>query len=114
MEPTYVDGDVLLVAHGARPRIGRCHVVRLPDADDGPRPLAVKRVTRRGRLDDGSDGWWVERDNSREGVDSWLVGALPNAAMRARVVAPNSPVMARNMRRCRTWVRAFRQALRAR
>ncbi|PZP01342.1 MAG: peptidase S24, partial [Dermacoccus nishinomiyaensis] len=93
MEPTYVDGDVVLVAWGASPRVGRCHVVRLPDGDDGPRPLAIKRVTRRERLADGASGWWVERDNPREGVDSWLVGALGDEAMRGRVVSPDSPVM---------------------
>ena len=72
MEPTYVDGDRLLVLYGARPRVGRAHVVRLPDGPDGPRPIAVKRVTRA-----EGDGWWVERDNPAEGVDSWLVGVIP-------------------------------------
>ncbi len=23
-----------------------------------------------------ADGWWVERDNPAEGVDSWLVGPI--------------------------------------
>lgn len=76
MEPTYVDGDRLLVAYGVRPRVGRAHVIRLPDGPDGPRPIAVKRITRA----DG-DGWWVERDNPREGVDSWLVGAIPTESV---------------------------------
>ncbi|WP_373284528.1 S24 family peptidase [Flexivirga endophytica] len=74
MEPTYVDGDRLLVLYGVRPRIGRAHVIRLPDGPDGPRPIAVKRVTRT-----VGDGWWVERDNPAEGVDSWLVGEIPTA-----------------------------------
>ena len=39
-------------------------VVRLPDGT-----LAVKRLER---YDD--DGWWVTRDNPREGVDSWTLG----------------------------------------
>ena len=73
MEPTYVDGDRLLVLYGVRPRIGRVHVVRLPDGPDGPRPVAIKRITRA-----EGDGWWVERDNPAEGVDSWLVGAIPS------------------------------------
>jgi hypothetical protein len=34
-------------------------------------------------------GWWVERDNPDEGVDSWLVGPIPEqdvvAVVRARV-----------------------------
>ena len=72
MEPTYVDGDRLLVGYGVRPRIGRAHVIHLPDGPDGPRPIAVKRITRA-----VGDGWWVERDNPAEGVDSWLVGEIP-------------------------------------
>ncbi|HWC21315.1 MAG TPA: S24 family peptidase [Flexivirga sp.] len=74
MEPTYVDGDRLLVLYGVRPRIGRAHVIRLPDGPDGPRPIAVKRITRA-----AGDGWWVERDNPAEGVDSWLVGEIPTS-----------------------------------
>lgn len=66
MLPTLHDGDRLLVLHGARPRTGRLAVVRLPDG-----VVAVKRVVRR-----EADGWWVERDNPREGVDSWTVGAI--------------------------------------
>ncbi|KNX36586.1 S24 family peptidase [Luteipulveratus halotolerans] len=81
MLPTYRDGDRLLVLYGARVVRGRAHVVDLPPGPDGPRPVAVKRVTRR----DG-DGWWVECDNPAEGVDSWTVGALPESAVRARVV----------------------------
>lgn len=71
MEPTYTRGDRLLILYGARPLVGRAHVVRLPDGPDGPRPIAVKRITR--AVD---DGWWVERDNPAEGVDSWLVGEI--------------------------------------
>jgi len=70
MEPTLTDGDLLLVRWGGSPVPGAVAVVRLP----GGRPTAVKRLARR----DGAD-WWVERDNPREGVDSWLVGALPAA-----------------------------------
>ena len=72
MEPTLRDGDRLLVrwfgAGGARePAPGSVVVVRLP----GGRPVAVKRLlTRR------PEGWWVERDNPAEGVDSWQVGAV--------------------------------------
>lgn len=71
MEPSLRDGDRVLVRWGAAPVVGRMAVVRLPDSPTGPRPLAVKRVTRRV---DG--GWWVERDNPAEGVDSWHVGAI--------------------------------------
>jgi signal peptidase I len=69
MRPTLYDGDRLLVRHGATPRAGDLVVVRLPDG-----VVAVKRATRR-----EPGGWWVERDNPREGVDSWRVGAIPDA-----------------------------------
>ncbi|NNG39255.1 peptidase S24 [Flexivirga sp. ID2601S] len=82
MEPTYVDGDRLLVRYDGTPRPGRAHVIRLPDGPDGPRPVAVKRLTRR----EGS-GWWAERDNPREGIDSWLVGAIPDEDVLAVVLA---------------------------
>jgi hypothetical protein len=79
MQPTLYDGDRLLVRHGAVPREGALVVVRLPDG-----VVAVKRATMRR---DG--GWWVERDNPAEGVDSWQVGAIPErdvlAVVRARV-----------------------------
>jgi len=69
MEPALHDGDRLLVRWGAgRARPGAVAVVRLPD-----RPLAIKRIAWRER-----DGWWVERDNPLAGVDSWLVGAVPD------------------------------------
>ena len=74
MEPTLYDGDRLLVRHGKRPRSGGLAVVRLPDG-----VVAVKRVRREG------DGWWLERDNPTEGVDSWTVGAIPDADVLARV-----------------------------
>ena len=76
MEPTLRDGDHLLVRWGGTPRPGRLVVVRWPG-----RPLSVKRA---GVLAD--DGWWVERDNPREGVDSWLVGAIPTRDVRGVVV----------------------------
>ncbi|HMJ77568.1 MAG TPA: S24/S26 family peptidase [Iamia sp.] len=78
MEPTLREGDRLLVRHGAAPRTGGLAVVRLPDGT-----VAVKRVAH--REDDG--GWWVERDNPREGVDSWSVGAIADGDVVARVVA---------------------------
>ena len=76
MQPTLRDGDVLLVRHGAIPRTGRLVVVRLPDG-----VVAVKRATRREPA-----GWWVERDNPAEGVDSWSVGAVPDADVVAVVL----------------------------
>ena len=73
MHPTLHPGDRLIVRYGAQPAAGRLAVVRLPAEPDGtPRPVAVKRLAR---PVDG--GWWVERDNPAEGIDSWLVGAVP-------------------------------------
>ena len=66
MQPTLYDGDRLLVLHAGRPRPGKLLVVRLPDG-----VVAVKRAVRR-----EPGGWWVERDNPSEGVDSWTVGPI--------------------------------------
>jgi phage repressor protein C with HTH and peptisase S24 domain len=87
MEPTLHDGDRLVILYAAPPRIGGLVVVRLPG-----RPIAVKRVTR--RVD---DGWWVERDNPDEGVDSWLVGAIAPEDVVARVVARLWPLPPRRV-----------------
>jgi phage repressor protein C with HTH and peptisase S24 domain len=76
MEPTLREGDVLLVLHGGRPREGGLVVVRLPDG-----VVAVKRAVRR-----EPGGWWVERDNPTEGVDSWRVGVIADGDVLARVV----------------------------
>ena len=87
MEPTLHEGDRLLVMYGARPRRGKLAVVLLPDDSLGAtRPLAVKRIW--GPDPEGSDGWWVESDNSQVGVDSWTagVGAVPADGIRARVL----------------------------
>ena len=82
MEPTLYDGDHLVVLYGGQPRAGRIAVVRLPEA-----PLSVKRLAFR----DGA-GWWVERDNPAEGVDSWQVGAVPAADVVAMVLFRSWPL----------------------
>jgi hypothetical protein len=99
MLPTLRPGDHLLVRWGAPVAPGRLVVVRLPLAGvsdgtsagvsdgtsagvsdgasagvSGGKVLAVKRAWRR-----EAAGWWVERDNPAEGVDSWRVGAVPEA-----------------------------------
>lgn len=74
MQPTLRDGDRLLVRYGAQPRPGRLVIVRLPATAERDGVVAVKRAAAH-----GPDGWWVERDNPREGVDSWSVGAIPDA-----------------------------------
>lgn len=89
MQPTLWDGDRLLVRYGSAPRIGGLAVVRLPDG-----VVAVKRVVRR-----EPDGWWVERDNPSEGVDSWLVGAIPEGDVLARVVRRIWPLFRRRVSR---------------
>lgn len=91
MLPTLTEGDRLLVAYGVRPRPGRVVLCDLPaDAHGVARPLSVKRLTGpapRGGSTAGPPEWWVESDNRGEGVDSWSVGALPDAAIRAVVLA---------------------------
>jgi SOS-response transcriptional repressor LexA len=67
MEPTLVDGDVLVVRVGVQPAVADLVVAKLPD----DRPLAIKRVLRH-----DTDGWWLERDNPAEGADSWTFGAV--------------------------------------
>jgi signal peptidase I len=76
MQPTLYDGDRLLVLHGGTPRPGVLVVVRLPSG-----VVAVKRAVRH-----EPGGWWVERDNPREGVDSWSVGAVPDSDVLATVL----------------------------
>lgn len=79
MRPTLFSGDRLLVRYDAVPANGDLVVVRLPSGT-----VAVKRAHRR-----EPEGWWVERDNPAEGVDSWSVGAVPDydvlAVVRCRV-----------------------------
>jgi hypothetical protein len=83
MEPTLHAGDRLLVRYGARPRVSRLAIVRLPrDSGGAPRPVAVKRLSHQV---DGA--WWVDRDNPDVGVDSWQVGAVPADDVVALVLA---------------------------
>ncbi len=77
MEPTLVDGDRLVVLHGATPRVGGLAVLRLPDGVVG-----VKRVARR----DG-DGWYVVSDNGAvRALDSTVFGVIADSAVVARVL----------------------------
>jgi hypothetical protein len=98
MEPTLRAGDRLLVRYGASPKGGRLAVVRLPpEADGTPRPVAVKRLRR-----PVDAGWWVERDNPEDGVDSSQVGALPGRDVLALVVLrvwPRPSLLRRDPRR---------------
>ena len=82
MLPTLHDGDVLAVRYDRVPRPGALVVVRLPDGT-----VAVKRALRHDR-----DGWWVERDNPAEGLDSWSVGAIADPDVLAVVVRRVWPI----------------------
>ena len=74
--PTLREGDRLLVAHAGAVTAGDLVVVRLPDG-----VVAVKRASVR-----HAAGWWVERDNPREGVDSTRVGVIAEADVLAVVL----------------------------
>ncbi len=87
MEPALHTGDRMVVLRGAPPRPGRMAIVRLPPEPDGtPRPLAIKRVT--GRDPSDPSRYWIESDNpTAEGVvDSWRIGSLDRASIRALVL----------------------------
>ena len=86
MEPTLLEGDLLLALWGARVRPGVVAVVRLPaDAAGASRPLSIKRVS--GVDPDAPDRWWLDSDNPREGVTSFEVGSLDPSDVVAVVVA---------------------------
>ncbi|WP_336923270.1 S24/S26 family peptidase [Aquipuribacter sp. SD81] len=76
MEPTLGDGDLVLARAGASPRVGDVVVADLP----GGRGTGVKRAVHR---EDG--GWWLERDSTGAGSDSWLFGAVADDAVLAVV-----------------------------
>ena len=82
MQPTMREGDRLLVRYDAVPASGALVVVRLPDGT-----VAVKRALRR-----EPEGWWVERDNPAQGVDSWAVGAIPDQDVKAVVLTRLWPI----------------------
>ena len=67
--------------------MGGLAVLRLPERD----VISVKRVVRR-----EPSGWWVERDNPREGVDSWAVGAVPDEDVVGRVLFRAWPLRRRS------------------
>ena len=82
MRPTLQPGDRLWVRYDAVPREGDLVVVRLPSG-----VVAVKRALRR-----EPQGWWVQRDNPDQGVDSWSAGAIPDHDVLAVVVARFWPI----------------------
>ncbi|WP_370893548.1 S24/S26 family peptidase [Janibacter sp. GXQ6167] len=88
MEPTLRDGDLMLALWGAPVRRGDLVVVDLPpDADGVRRPLALKRHGGPDPARPDDPTWiWLERDNPREGVDSWQVGPLPRTSVQARAL----------------------------
>jgi hypothetical protein len=76
MEPTLREGDRLLVLHGGTPRRGAVAVVRFRDG-----VVAVKRLEHH-----DAEGWWVGRDNPREGRDSWSAGPVGDGDVMALVL----------------------------
>jgi hypothetical protein len=75
MQPTLRAGDRLLVDRSRAVAVGDLVVVRLArTAGSAERVVAVKRAAYR-----VPEGWWLERDNPRAGIDSWHVGAVPDA-----------------------------------
>ncbi|MGB3185424.1 MAG: S24/S26 family peptidase [Ornithinimicrobium sp.] len=89
MEPGLRNGQFLLIryadARASPPTLGSLVVINLPrDSAGRPRPVAIKRLTRR----EANGGLWVESDNTADvhRVDSWTVGALPRSALLATVV----------------------------
>ena len=88
MEPTYHDGDRLLVAWGLSPRPGRAAVVSLPPGPDGPRPLAVKRITGR---DPADPARW---SNSGKFPPCVLTGTTPEMRVRQEeIFGPILPIV---------------------
>jgi len=67
MRPTLVEGDRLLLRHGATPRPGRVVVGRFADGT-----VAVKRAAEA-----RPGGWWLLSDNPADGVDSRHRGVVP-------------------------------------
>lgn len=90
MQPTLRPGDRLLVRYGGTPAAGRIAVVRLPDG-----VVAVKRLDLL-----ADDGWWVSRDNPREGVDSWCAGRAVDEVLAVALcrVWPRPRPLARRIR----------------
>lgn len=80
MNPTYVEGDRLLVHYGSAYRLGDVVVASLPDGPMGARPIGVKRLAR---WVEGAA--WLASDNPA-GTDSATFGAVDPAAILGKVV----------------------------
>jgi nickel-type superoxide dismutase maturation protease len=87
MVPTYHDGDLLVVWHGAPVRSGDTVVARDPR---DPSRILVKRAARR-----ADDGWWLLADNPHAPGDSRQFGAVADPLVLARVVARIRPLLRR-------------------
>jgi nickel-type superoxide dismutase maturation protease len=77
MEPALRQGDMLLVAYGARIHPADVVVVALP----GHRPLSVKRAVQH-----AAERWWLEGDNAAASTDSRSLGWIADEAVLGRVV----------------------------
>jgi phage repressor protein C with HTH and peptisase S24 domain len=87
MVPTLRHGDVLIVRHGARVRVGDVVLARFRTM---PERLVLKRAVRR-----HGDGWWLVSDNGFAGGDSENHGV---ADVVARVVVRVRPGLPRRVR----------------
>jgi nickel-type superoxide dismutase maturation protease len=77
MAPALHQGDMLLVAYGARIHPADVVVVALP----GGRPLSVKRAVQH-----TAEGWWLEGDKAQASTDSRSLGWIDDGAVLGRVV----------------------------
>lgn len=82
MRPGLRPGDLLLVRYAGRVTPGRVVLARLADGT-----LAVKRAAERRTTASGTPGWWLLSDDPAVGVDSRHRGPVPDADVRAVVLA---------------------------
>jgi len=89
MEPHLRNGEVYLVALRAPVKAGDVVLLQHPER---PELLTVKRAVRR-----DEEGWWVEGDNPMKSTDSRQFGAVPQEAIRGRVLLRLAPVFRRRL-----------------
>ena len=78
MEPSFSDGDWVLVLRSSRLRSGAVAAVRDPRNTDR---ILIKRALRR-----EVTGWWVEGDNPSASTDSRTFGPIPPELVVGRVL----------------------------
>jgi phage repressor protein C with HTH and peptisase S24 domain len=78
MEPTFLNGDWLLVIWGAGLKATNAVVI---EREDRPGVFLVKRILR---IENGK--YWVEGDNKNQSTDSRIWGTLDEKEVVARVI----------------------------